>query len=187
MTSSKKRARSGSSPGSSGPKEPGRILDELLGTESFPGIAKLLATSDAEGALRAELEELVRRFVGDRAPRQAVKVLAKIVRETDAGLLEQPVIVRDISETGAQLAISARAGVTFDLGALLLRLRVDGLTGDILVRAQLVRVLRADRNFVHVGVRFLDLPAFARPALHKLTHATSMLPTRRSVGPESEP
>jgi hypothetical protein len=163
--------------------EASRLVDVLVSDDRTPLLHALL-TGEQGSTIRAELEQVFKHFVGDRAPREKVKVLAKLLRSTKTGDLEEPVIVRDISESGAQLAVSARTGLkATDLATVKLRLRVEGVDEDVVVQAQLARILRSDDHFVHIGVKFLDLPLASAAALHRLVHATTVAPGRRSTTP----
>lgn len=150
-----------------------QVLQQLLEAAEVPRIRQLLERQDGE-VFRQELVALLRGLIPDRAPRKKVQVVAKMLRLVGKQEVEDPVVVRDISASGTQLAISNRMGI--DASALTrvrLRLRVGGRR-DCVVDAVLVRVLRVDSQYIVAGFRFDKVdPELARE-LGSLEHVRSI-------------
>ncbi len=147
-------------------------VESCITLERTPLLFNLLAGESGE-ELREELHELVRVFVPIRAPREKVRVVAKLIRDVHGTSLEDSVIVRDISTSGAQIMIAAQAGLLAqDLTSMTLRLRPPGQV-DFDVEAHLARVIRADEKYIVVGVRFEKMPRGLAEVIHQITHVHS--------------
>jgi PilZ domain len=121
--------------------------------------------------------QIIERFIPPRAPRVRRKILAKLLRDNEGEVYEEPVIIRDISASGTLLAIPLHTGLTArDLKEVRLKLRVPGID-DMLVKARLVRVSGADTDFVYAGFRFDEAPRGLGALLGDLMHATRTSPS----------
>lgn len=147
-------------------------LESCATAEKSPHLFALLEGPDS-GAIRDELLELIRVFVPARAPREPVRVIAKLVREVSGARVEDAVVVRDISTSGAQLMIAAQAGLMAqDLTRMTLRLRPAGQK-DYEIEARLARVVRVDQHYIVVGVHFVQVPPDLADVIHGITHVHS--------------
>ena len=180
-------------------KLPAEDLAEKLVTDLVTSIRSpllfALISAPKGAALREELLSLVRQFVPTRALREKVKILAKLLRPTPSGDVEEPVVIRDISSSGALLAISARTGLRAgDLKEIRLKLRIGGLD-DVYIKARLARMVGADDSFVHAGFQFVNVPDGIGALLYDIQHAAgpsqspatfSEEPTPATVGARTE-
>jgi len=149
-----------------------QIFADCINQQDTPELVRIL-DGDFGAAVRQELMGMIRKFVPHRSPRETIKVVAKLVRELNGAQVESPVVVRDISSSGAQIAISSRIGLSAtDLAKVKLRLRIPDRE-DTLVEAKLARVIKSDENFIQGGFQFVDLPEDIAAVLHTLQHATS--------------
>jgi len=150
-----------------------QVFDDCVTLQDAPLLLHLVNGSNGE-ALRAELMRLIERFLPNRAPREKMRVIGKLIRVVGGEELEEPVVIRDISESGAMLAISTSLGISAsELARVKLRLKIPGL-GDALVNARLVRVIQADERFIQAGFRFEELPPPTAQALHTVQHTHTM-------------
>jgi hypothetical protein len=168
-----------------------QILQEFVEQDRFPTLAKLLAEHEDQENMRDELLALIRMFVPERAPRQNVKVVGKLMRRVAGVEVEEAVVVRDISKTGVQLAISNHLGLSAsDLTEVKLRLRLP--TGqDTVAMARLVRVVRSDEHFIQGGFRFTQIDDRVARELGNLksvqsARAAEILEERRSLAAPPE-
>lgn len=161
-----------------------KLMVDLVTAIRSPLLHGLITAPDG-AAVREEVLSLMRQFVPARAPREKVKILAKLLRPTPSGDVEEPVVIRDISSSGALLAISARTGLRAgDLKEIRLKLRIGGLD-DVYVKARLARLVGADDSFVHAGFQFVNVPEGLGALLYDLQHAAgpSQAPSARSDEP----
>ena len=150
-----------------------QIYKECIGEKNTPVLNAMVAGAEG-GAVRRELMWLIRQLVPHRSPREKVKVIAKLVREVSGTQIESPVVIRDISTTGVQLAISKHLGLcASDLPQIRLRMRLPK-TEDFVVSAKLARIIRSDSNFILAGFRFDELSDDAAQALHLVQHTPSI-------------
>lgn len=167
-----------------------QILDDCVTPANMPSLHALMQGPDA-ATLKREMMWLIRQFTPHRPPREKVKVIGKLIRDVSGSEVESPVVIRDISRTGAQLAISTHLGLSAtDLTQVKLRLRLPGAK-DCVVAAKLARVIKTDENFIQAGFKFDELSPEIVQALHMVQHAHSVRVTeiaeqRMSVGPKTQ-
>ena len=150
-----------------------QIYKKCIGDKNTPVLNAMLAGAEG-GAVRRELMWLIRQLVPHRPPREKVKVIAKLVRDVGGTQIESPVVIRDISTTGVQLAISTHLGLSArDLPQIRLRMSLPQ-TQDFVVAAKLARIIRSDSNFILAGFRFDELPDDVAQALHLVQHTPSI-------------
>lgn len=146
-----------------------QIFTDCINPKTTPVLCQVLEGPEG-GSVRQELLGMIRQFVPHRSPREEIKVVAKLVREINGTEVESPVVVRDISSSGAQIAISSRIGLSAtDLAKVKLRLRIPD-RDDTVVEARLARVIKSDGNFIQGGFQFVDLPEEVGAVLHTLKH-----------------
>ena len=147
-------------------------LRACITAEQSPRLFHLLRQVEGE-EFRAELLKLVQVFMPERAPREKVRVVAKMLRQIGGVVVEDSVVVSDISASGALLIMSAQVGLMAqDLTHMHLRFRSLGQV-DFEVAAQLARVVQMDEQYIVIGVQFMNVPAELTAAIYQLELAHS--------------
>lgn len=147
-------------------------LGAIITLESSPRLFQLMQRAEGED-IRRELLKLVQVFMPERAPREKVCVVAKMQRLIAGVIVEDSVVVRDISVSGALLVVSAQMGLMAqDLTQMHLRLCSLGQV-DFEVEAQLARVVQVDQEYIVIGVQFVNVPAELATAIHQIEHVHS--------------
>jgi len=121
----------------------------VLPGDRYPVLSELIDRADG-APLRRELEELLGHPVRSRAPRRALKRIARL----RAGTYDEVVLLKDLSASGARLLVPADQPLDIH-STKKMELVVRLPPGRLSLPVSVVRVCGQDRGYLDLGFRFL--------------------------------
>jgi PilZ domain len=146
-----------------------------LETAHYPQLTALVRGEHGE-ELRSEILQLLAMWFPDRAARHPARVIAKLLRNYRGQIVEESVVLRDISESGMRITLPAQLNLSFfEVCSTQFRLRVgQGEEQQVLtVDATLVRIAAVDKSGANLAYRFEGLSDSTREVLLQVQQWTS--------------
>ena len=151
---------------------PSMAPDGRPNLSDYPELARALEGAHG-GELQQELEAFLTRFWAKRSPRRQCDVVAKLVRHFRGQEVMETVVVKDISETGLQIALHRSTEIAInDLGQSTFIVQVTTPEGErhLELAAHLVRMVSVTPEYLYFAFQFDGLSSEDAVFLYNVRH-----------------